>query len=305
MNDQQTKFANRLHTDFPDLDVVDIEIIGSGYHHVAMIVNGNLIFRMPKNNRTMDEIRSSVIFETSILKLLKDKLPVSVPDPQYIAPDGSYFGYPVLDGLLLKNIHTEQSEAQIDQLTIDWVDVAVAIHKAVPVEAAQDLHSPYFEALQPNGRDEIVESSKRIFTIPELDDRLLSFARQMIDMLETMDVDNQQVVFIHNDLQYANLLMDSATKRLCGVIDWTDACIAPIAREFATGQFMSKSRNTLENTIKLYEQKTGTTVDIMQAVMWRFLEEINDYVAQVEAGEADEAKDTLGRLMGIVGNWSL
>jgi thiamine kinase-like enzyme len=73
-------------------------------------------------------------------------------------------------------------------------------------------------------------------------------------------------VFIHNDLQFHNLLASPESKRLSG-IDWTDACIAPLAREFAINELMQG--NLLQQAIEIYRKRTGVHIDKEQAIILR------------------------------------
>jgi aminoglycoside phosphotransferase (APT) family kinase protein len=99
-------------------------------------------------------------------------------------------------------------------------------------------------------------------------------------------------------LQFHNLLADPKSKRLSGIIDWTDACIAPIAREFAIGELMQNDR--LRKATELYEKKTGIRIDREQALMWRAIEELTDYVEELENNELSEAAETLDRIKYLI-----
>jgi len=57
-------FRERLKTDFPSLQISSIKIIGSGWDHDAIEVNGDSIFRIPKGNFDFSRASPVVVYET-------------------------------------------------------------------------------------------------------------------------------------------------------------------------------------------------------------------------------------------------
>ncbi len=283
-----SKYQAMLSTDFPDLEITSIKTIGSGWHHDAVEVNGSIVFRIP---RGVHEIMSTVDYEVTILKLLEKELPVEIPAPLYVSPKKAYFGYQKVGGVLLKDLVKEFTEDDWLQLKSDWIDVARAIHKKVSVGQAQELHIPDFIEPGPS-------AAERIFDMGGVDQEVLAFATKTIKASKDLDLDNLHYVFIHNDLQFHNIIANPKTKRISGLIDWTDSCIGPLAREFSINEWMKPG--LLEEVANLYEQKTGIVVNTEQAMMWRSLEELGDYVESTEAGDLDDAKETMGRIKNMM-----
>lgn len=285
------RFEKKLQQDFPDLLINSVKILGTGWHHDAVEVNDSIIFRIPHHIYGQDVTPETVYFETEILKILKDKVPVSIPDPQFIAPDKSYFGYPKLNGVLLQDFVKTFNDSDRLQLRKDWVAIASAMHQNVSIEAARALKIPDFEQSGPS-------AVERIFDMQEITPDIKEFARTMLKQRQEYESKLGPYVFIHNDLQFHNILANPETKRITGLIDWTDACVGPISREFSIDEWMQG--NLLDEVAKLYEEKTGTRVNVRQSLMWRSLEELGDYVEETEAGEQDEAIKTLGRIKLLI-----
>lgn len=281
------KYLKRLAADFPDLKIKSLSVIGSGWDHDAIEVNKQLIFRLPRGVHDISKFATSVGYETEILRRLQGKLPISIPFPTHVAPSNAYFGYPKLSGLLLKDAVDTLSEQYWPALKEDWVSIASSIHTVISVEEARSLNIPDFEGPDTSGVEPI-------YNLLGVDEDVLAFATKIIDEVKSIDMSKQHYVFIHNDLQFQNLLLDPTTMRICGVIDWTDMCVAPIAREFATGEWMQD--DLLEHIAKLYENKTGVMIDVQQVRLWRSLEELSDYVEQVRGNEVKEAAETLERI---------
>lgn len=285
-NNQIQQYKSKLVSDFPQLDIQSVKLIGTGWHHVALEVNSSIIFRLPREVHVKD-LSSTVQYETKILNRLRNKIPVAIPDPQYIAPNGSYFGYPKLDGVILDTIISEFKNDDWKQLLKDWVDTASKIHTEITVDEARKYNVPDFDGFD-------TSMAEKIFNLEGIDQTILDFANNTIQQVKALKDTEQQWVFIHNDLQFHNLLANRVSKRLSGVIDWTDVCIAPVAREFATGELMKG--DLLQQAIELYGKKTGIRIDKAQAIMWRSIEELSDYVEEIESNELNEAAETLERI---------
>jgi aminoglycoside phosphotransferase (APT) family kinase protein len=280
-------FQGMLQAAFPHLAVRTVKVLGTGWDHDAVEVNGSIIFRIPHHTYGQNITPETVHREVELLKFLKDKVPVKIPDPQYVAADNSYFGYPKLDGVLLHDIVGTFTHDDWEQLKIDWVALASALHKNVTIEMARSLQVPDFTP--PSSA-----SVKRIFAIPQVSQEVVDFAREILKQLEAYDSAPRSSVFIHSDLQSRNLLADPESKRITGLIDWTDARLGPLPREFSIHEWMQE--NLLREAALLYEEKTGVHVDVKQACMWYSLDELGVYVETVKAGEVDEATKSLQRL---------
>ncbi len=289
-NEQIQRYKSKLASDFPKLNIESVKLIGVGWHHVALEVNGNIIFRLPRELHVKD-LSITVSYETEILRRLQNKLSVAIPDPQYIAPDKSYFGYPKLKGEILEKAVDGFEDNDRQQLLKDWVDVASTIHTKITVDEARELGVPEFDGFD-------TSMAEKVFNLEGIDQKIVDFARIMIERVKSIDKAEQHWVFIHNDLQFHNLLADPESKRLSGIIDWTDVCVAPVAREFATGELMKG--DLLRQAADLYEKKTGFRIDTAKAIMWRGIEESSDYVEEIEGGETDEAAKTLERIKQLI-----
>src|SRR6185369_12525762 len=106
-----------------------------------------------------------------------------------------------------------------------------------------------------------------------------------------VDLSKQRLSFIHDDLHFLNLLADPNTHKIIGVLDWS-GLVGPLNREFSVWEW--GHNDDLEKVAKLYEQKTGISIDVRQARLWKHLEEISDLVEQSEAGDEAGVQESLG-----------
>lgn len=291
MNDSDiAKYSEIIARDFPDLQITSMKHIGVGWHHDALDVNNGIVFRMPREVHLKD-LAARATCEINILHGLQNSLPVAIPDPSYIPPDKSYFGYRKLEGTVLADIESQLTDADWLQIIGEWTDLAAAIHRGFSIETARELGVPDFD-----GTD--MGMAEKLFSLPEVETDLLMFAKQTIERVRSIDLRNQLLVLIHNDMQFQNILVDTNTKRMTSLIDWTDVCIGPIAREFAIGSWMHNGR--LQAAATVYMEKTGVPVNIEEVILWRSIEEISDYVEETLAGELDEATQTLARIQHLI-----
>ena len=275
------EYKQKLMTDFPDLQISSVKFIGSGWHHDAVEVNGSIVFRIPRFDHASDNTDESVGYETAILKLLRGKLKVAIPDPLYVAKDMSYFGYPKLEGELLADKWGTLGKAEKDRIIEQWVDIIIDIHKTIDLKTAQDLYVPLFT----DPANLLNETAYKIHEVEGLDPIVYEFANKVLALNDTIGANPTQDTLIHNDLHLFNMLIDSDTHELTGVIDWTDVCIGPLEREFCCWEW--EKGDTLAKSVHLYQEKTGKTISLDQARFWKHIETITDIV---EAAESNDQK---------------
>jgi aminoglycoside phosphotransferase (APT) family kinase protein len=235
-------------------------------------VNKSIIFRLPVEELHSLEQAHTVQYETEVLRLLQNKLAVDVPNPMYVSPSGAYYGYPKLPGVLISGLVPTMRETDIMRFKEDWVSAALAIHRTVPLSIAKKLGVPVFDT------QDRIETAHRILDLGEVDDSVKKFANKTVKAVMKIDMEQQDLVFIHNDLHLFNIIANPNTNRMTGVIDWSDCCIGPLAKEFSVWEWQHD--DSLLQVAAIYEAKTGTSVDVMQAKLWMHLEEIADFVEQ-------------------------
>ncbi|MEM6997972.1 MAG: aminoglycoside phosphotransferase family protein [Patescibacteria group bacterium] len=296
MNQSLDIYKTRLEKDFPDLNADKIRLIGSGWHHDAIEVNGSLVFRMPRGVHA-DSGDLEIDFETQLLEKLGQRLSVDIPLTKHVDPSGHYFGYTKVKGVQLTSIVDSMTEAQTEELISDWIVIASNIHSSISVDEARSIGAPDFEGFDP---ELSIEGANRIFNATGVDSRVLDFAKEIISQTRELSTSKRSELFIHNDLQFHNLIADPETKRITGVIDWTDACIGTIEREFAIWEWIKY--DLLRTVTQLYEDQVGASVDVSKVLCWRSAEDISDYAEHLAVNdrqEADAAKQRIYKLMEV------
>ena len=109
-------------------------------------------------------------------------------------------------------------------------------------------------------QDPLNETAYKIHEVEGLDPTVYEFADKVLALNNTIGKNPTQDTLIHNDLHLFNMLIDSDTHELTGVIDWTDVCIGPLEREFCCWEW--EKGDTLVKSVQLYQEKTGKTVSL-------------------------------------------
>lgn len=292
-----TDYRALIQDDFPGLKIDSLKVIGQGWDNVAIEVNGAIIFRIPRGVYGNAKSSPSVPYEMAVLKQLGMNFPVAIPSPLYIAPNNAYYGYPKLAGELVIDVLPTFDAEDNFHLKQDWVRIAHAIHAGISVNQAKELGVPMFDPSYS------LSNAKKIYEVTNLDAKTKALVDAVLERATTVDVQNEPLTFIHNDLHFLNMLADPNSKRVTGVIDWSDVRIAPLAREFSIWEWTHDG--SLENVAAIYEARTGTKVDVAQARLWKHLEELSDFVEQTNGGDHEGAGRSMHHIKQWVaeGNW--
>ena len=208
---------------FPELDVRSLTLLAEGWDNVLWVADGEWAFRFPQRALGV----RGVARELEILPRLAPLLPLAVPVPVFRGePTGDYpwpfFGFRLIAG-------REAALAALDNA--DRVELARPLGRflrtlhGVGAAAVADVDVP----LDPLGR---ADPSIRV---PRARERLAELERagivgRMPEAYELLEAaarlpPSAARVLVHGDLHSRHLLVDDG-KRLVGLIDWGDACLA-------------------------------------------------------------------------------
>ena len=220
-----------LQTRFPDLRVEQYEFAGEGYDSVALLVNGEYIFRFAKR----PDVAVRQAREADLLPLLVDRLPLTVPRYTHVWADPAWpgkriVGYRMVPGeqLFPDRARPEHRATQAKQLG-DFVN---ALH-AVPVEEARRHGALGGDTGSWRTEYRRFYDEAREHMIPLFD----AHERSAIEAFWLGFLDDDACfafapTLVHRDLNTEHILYDPASGRLTGVIDWGDASIGDPAIDF-------------------------------------------------------------------------
>ena len=247
------EYQKLIEQDFPEFKIGSIEYLGSGWDNAAMLVNEQYVFRFPRGLfESSERIKTDEIEkEVNILNYLHGKVSFEVPKPEFVAPGFHYVGYKIIPGTLWDQVDSNVQFS--DELLRSWVKTRSEISKAVPLSECENLKIPRYrtEKNQKLVESYIADSSGDI--------RVRELAQKARDYILNHLTSTDSWIFIHEDLQMSNCMVNVSEKKICGVIDWGEAEIGPLEAEF---YFWSKwGRKMLEKVARIQEEYDGSEVN--------------------------------------------
>jgi aminoglycoside phosphotransferase (APT) family kinase protein len=217
---------------FPDLRLRSVEVIGRGWDSTAYLVNGETVFRLPIEPAAvdLDELRRRNRMEIALLHDLRGKLPVATPVPDHVAPDLGFFGYPYLAGTRLEPAESMLGRPQAREQFVDlWLDVVDAVARVVTPQRGHEL------GLRPLADlDSCLELVDAALTSGVLPRRVRQLGGRVLDEYgdRYAQAAASRPIAMHADLGTSHWLLNGDGEPYA-VIDWSDACLAPVENELA------------------------------------------------------------------------
>jgi aminoglycoside phosphotransferase (APT) family kinase protein len=224
--------ARGLRETFPDLgDVSVVRVLGAGFNSVAVETTGTLVFRIALTAGTAERFA----METRLLPLLRERLPIAVPEPRWFAETCAAFplgvsGYPKIEGQVL--MPEMLGTGNIDGLASRTAEVLLAMRR-FPVDEALALGLP-----GPETRPTHYEVP-RAETMPALEQHLtpqeFETVRRWWEVFLSDDcMRRYEPSLCHGDFWFANMLVDAGASRLAGIVDWEHATVFDAALDVST-----------------------------------------------------------------------
>jgi aminoglycoside phosphotransferase (APT) family kinase protein len=213
-----------LAEQFPDLDASSAELLGEGWDNSAWVVEERWVFRFPRRQIAIPGVER----ELAVLPRLAPRLPVPIPEPQFVGRPSERFRWPFFGAPIL--LGDEPSEAALT------VDDRVAIGEELGY-VLRALHSPEtLAAVDPQGvlpvdfnrradmpyrvagaRAKLQKLPADLWRPPALVEHILTEAEDLPPI-------GGSEVLCHGDLHIRHVLVERGA--LTGVIDWGDVCLA-------------------------------------------------------------------------------
>lgn len=218
----ENEAKNLIEEQFPILKPVTIKKFGEGFDNSAFVVNETFIFRFPRRELAAELINT----ENRLLPVLATKLPISVPNPDFIGVPGgdypwSFSGYRSLNG----NTPTQLTHDQ-RLLSAEGLAEFLKILHQFPLTDATKLQIPKdllgridMEKRMPMMETRLTEVSKKGIVHQQTLNSIRDYARTISGSLT-----DKKVALVHGDLHIRNMLVDEKGK-VSAIIDWGDTHI--------------------------------------------------------------------------------
>lgn len=227
------KLLGIVRDHYPDLSVYSANV-ASGQFNDALIVNDELVFRFPRTN----DAAAMLAIEVGVLRGLQGRVPVAVPNPAFTAIDAGssqprFMGYWLLPGKPLDRVTLDElwivdrpAFARLGQQTGAFLR---ALHGTPAEELALVLpvadDAAFWSRMLAAFRDEL-------FGFMRLD-ACTVVEQTFAEYLGDRDNFAWRAALRHGDFGGANLLFDTETKLLSGVIDFGGVALGDPAVDLA------------------------------------------------------------------------
>lgn len=214
-----TVFQEDIRRNFPDFDILTVKKLGEGLRSIALLVNGEWVFRFPKEREGADDLEK----EINILPYLAERITLAVPQFAFVGKQHNglpFVGYRKLPGEIVgedavPSLPKEEKETLARQIAQFMDELS-----AFPVDKAKALGVPEKDLHQ-----DTVETFEKIKTtvFPIVDENMRQYiASRFESYLGNPEYFQYVPTLIHADLSPDHYLMDPIERKLVGIIDFGD-----------------------------------------------------------------------------------
>lgn len=209
---------------FPELTYQSVKLLANGNDHAILILDDRLVFRFPRSGYQIARLP----LEIDLLRALREKTTVSVPDYRYVAPKAVFGGYPMISGReLMPETFAALDRAQQKRALVGIADLLSGLH-SLPLQLIA----------RADGVPVLGEKYTDEWPVEERRSMLATIAPHLLDPLEqfyagsaaAMDYPNQRL--LHGDLTGKHILLGTDARSI-GCIDFSDAVAGDPAWDFA------------------------------------------------------------------------
>lgn len=214
---------NFISASLPDLKITHIQINDTGWDNDIIIINQDIVFRFPKSK----QIANRVLKEFTLLKSLKTfHSSIKVPEYHLLYDQNRQLQcvyYQYIKGVTIEEYNVIRNTDENAKLLGEFLTNLHSLEIKTDLKAVHtyDFWSELYESVQKEIFQFLSEHQK---------DEVSKTFNFFLDNYATLSLPKS---VIHGDLTSSNIIMDNATDRINGIIDFTDAQIGDPAFDFA------------------------------------------------------------------------
>jgi aminoglycoside 2''-phosphotransferase len=218
------KFFSKIKQNFPEIKWKKYQHFTNGWDHEVIILDKNLVFRLPKDKPR--SLESELYHEAQLLKYLKNKLKVAVPDYTYFSKNKTIAGYKILPGTELSPTKFKRlTKIEKNKIAKQLAEFLTTIHKI-----SKDIIKKYHVRTENDQKNyqRLVNNTKK-FVFPRLKSTEIEIIKKYL--VELKNAFTHPNVFTHNDLCWEHIFWDSKKQKI-GIIDFSDMALTDPAVDF-------------------------------------------------------------------------
>jgi aminoglycoside 2''-phosphotransferase len=232
MTDRFDTYLESIRSAYPALAIRTIEYLGEGQNSDVLIANGEFVFRFPRYEHVLEGLRT----EVAIVAGIRPHVTLEVPAPQYLALEGrplgeAFVGYRRIPGepLWRETFRGIRDPRVLDTVAAQLGSFLKELH-GVPPEAIGcqlPLYDTYDQYVDLYGR---IREKLYAFMRPDAREAVtLHFEKYLGDASDSA----YDPILRHGDFGTSNILFDSQSGAIRGILDFGSAGLGDPAVDFA------------------------------------------------------------------------
>lgn len=214
----KTEIKKLITSQYPDYEVTSIASLGSGYDSDAYLINDEYVFKFPRHELAARNLYK----EAKVLLEIRDQLPIKVPAILFTSEEGNtmkFVGYEKIEGTeITPEIFNGLDETVKDRLAKELANFFKVLHNIQLKTSIEGLEIDKKEKCRKEY--EAVKAA----AYPKLNE----YVRKQIDTIyeNILNCDfTYTKSLVHNDFGASNVFFDTATNKICGIVDFGDIAI--------------------------------------------------------------------------------
>ncbi|MBO3808497.1 aminoglycoside phosphotransferase family protein [Candidatus Bathyarchaeota archaeon] len=185
-----------------------------------------MVFRTPKRS---DRLHGELYDEIRLLKYLKNRVDIGIPDYTYVLKDGTAAGYRLLRGQELKPSRFKRLARPEKEMIAEQIASFLTVLHTMPKSVIKKCH-----LRTENHVDhyiKLVHDTRRL-VFPRLSNPEVKIIEQYFVQLKAALSHRHRNVLVHNDLTWEHILWDRKKQKV-SIIDFSDRALGDPAVDFA------------------------------------------------------------------------
>jgi aminoglycoside 2''-phosphotransferase len=210
--------GNVVREQFPELAVSTIERMGDGWEHETYLVDDRVVFRFPRQAVGGDEFAVEERVHALVASVIGDI--VGIPRITRWGRPSKWFPYAFAGHDVVPGVPANDPVVRLNPALADDIGHVLARLHAIPADMAfaagagtAELHKADLTA----GLDQV---RRWVSDVPEIRRHVPEPCTWLDGASRAPDPYQGPPRFIHDDFQMEHVLVDPATGRLSGIIDW-------------------------------------------------------------------------------------
>jgi aminoglycoside phosphotransferase (APT) family kinase protein len=215
---------------FPAIECRGLEYLGSGWEFHAYLTSDGWVFRFPRTER------DAKLFEPErrVHELVSRVLPtaIALPRVQLVGEPATGFPHRIAGHRFIPGIPADAVAADLLSGLGHEISMALGAIHSISEREARAAGVGEMDASDV-GRQEWLDRRRVVASDLREIDPVIEKAVNWMDRVPVRIAPYAGPLrFIHHDLSPEHLIVDGATGRLTGILDWTDAVLGDAARDF-------------------------------------------------------------------------